>query len=104
MNCAHCEERMSDCLEVALRPYERRTVHWDLQSCRACSDLHAGMTDVLAWARTCPVHERPSWLPARILANTPRLARERWTDTIAVIWKWIADPRPALGLFTEALV
>jgi hypothetical protein len=63
-----------------------------------------GMRDVLAWGRTFPRHEPPSWLAARIIANTPRLARERWIDTISTIWKWIVDPRPALGIFTTVLV
>ena len=104
MNCPHCEERMSDYLEGALSPHERSAVDLHLHSCRACGELLAGMSDVLAWGRTFPAHEPPPWLPARIIANTPRLAQERWTDTIAVIWKWIADPRPALGVFTAALV
>jgi hypothetical protein len=62
------------------------------------------MTEVLEWSRSFPVHEPPAWLPSRIIANTPRMARERWTDTIAAAWKWIADPRAAMGVFTATLV
>jgi len=104
MNCLHCEERMSDYLEAALSPDERIAVDVHLQSCPACTELLAGMRDVLSWGRTFPMLEPPSWLASRIIANTPRLARESWMDTIAALWKWIVDPRPALGLFTATLV
>ena len=42
--------------------------------------------------------------PARIIANTPRLARESWTDILTAAWKWIIDPRAAMGVFTAVLV
>ena len=48
MNCLHCEERMSDYLEDALNPHERSAVDLHLHSCRACGELLAGMSDVLA--------------------------------------------------------
>ena len=104
MNCQRCEERMSDYLEGALSASEREAVDLHLQSCTGCSELLAGMREVLAWGRRFPVYEPPSWLPARIVANTPRRARESWTDTIGTLWKWIVDPRTAMGLFTATLV
>jgi anti-sigma factor RsiW len=104
MNCQHCEERMSDYLEGALSANERDALDLHLQSCSGCSELLAGMREVLAWGRRFPVHEPPSWLPARIVANTPRRARESWTDTVGALWKWIVDPRAAMGLFTATLV
>ena len=104
MICLQCEERMSDYLEGALSPADRDTVDLHLQSCGACRDLLAGMTEVLAWGKSFPLHEPPVWLPARIIANTPRLARESWTDILTAAWKWIIDPRAAMGVFTAVLV
>src|SRR4030095_15661739 len=104
MNCQHCEERMSDYLEGALSANGRDAFDLHLQSCSGCSELLAGMREVLAWGRRFPGHEPPSWLRARIVANTPRRARESWTDTVGALWKWIVDPRAAMGLFTATLV
>ena len=104
MNCPDCEERMSDYLEGALSLGERDAVDLHVQSCTACSELLAGMKAVLVWGKSFPAHEPPAWLPGRIIANTPRVARESWTDTIAAAWKWVADPRIAMGLFTASLM
>jgi anti-sigma factor RsiW len=104
MNCLHCEEHISDYLEGALGQAEREAMDLHLQSCTACSELAASMAGLLAWGKAFPVYDVPPWLPARIIANTPLLARERWIDTIAAVWRWIADPRAAMGLFTATLV
>ena len=104
MNCTNCEERMSDYLENTLSAAERGAVDLHFQSCAACSELLAGMTEVLAWGKTFPVHEAPAWLPMRIIANTPRVARENWIDTIFSAWKWIIEPRIAMAVFTATLV
>jgi hypothetical protein len=95
---------MSDYLEDALSLIERNAVDAHIQSCRACNELLAGMKAVLGWGKGFATHEPPAWLPERIIANTPRVARERWTDTIAAAWKWIADPRIAMGVFTASLM
>ena len=104
MTCLQCEERLSDYLEGALSLAERETMDLHLQSCAACRELSAGITEVMAWGKSFPVHEPPPWLPARIVANTPRVARESWIDTIAAAWKWIIDPRAAMGVFTAVIV
>ena len=104
MNCSNCEERMSDYLEGALSPHDRNAVDLHLQSCTACSELLAGMSEVMAAGKTFPMYEPPAWLPARIVANTPRVARESWVDTIAAAWRWVVDPRAAMGVFTATLV
>jgi len=104
MNCGHCEERMSDYLEGALSESERNDVDLHLRYCAGCRELLAGMTEMLAWAKAFTVHEPPLWLPARIIANTPRIARESWLDTLAAAWKWIVDPRAAMGVFTAVLM
>ena len=104
ITCTQCEERMSDHLENTLSAAARAAVDLHLHSCTACSELLAGMSEVLAWGRTFPVHEAPAWLPMRIIANTPRVARESWVDTIATVWKWIIEPRTAMAFFTAVLV
>jgi len=104
MDCTHCEERLSDYLENALSAAERGAMELHLQSCHPCTGLLSGMTEVLAWGRTFPVYEAPAWLPTRIIANTPRLARESWLDTIVAIGRWIIEPRTAMAVFTAALV
>ena len=104
MTCADCEERMSDYLENTLSAAERSIVDSHLHACSACSELLAGMTEVLAWGKTFPMHDAPAWLPMRIIANTPRMARESWLDTIASVWKWVIEPRTAMAVFTATLV
>ena len=91
MTCTYCEERMSDYLENALGAADREAMELHLRSCNACNELLAGMTDVLKWGRTFPVYEPPVWLASRILANTPRLARETWVDTLVSIGRWIIE-------------
>jgi len=102
--CAHYEPLLSDYLEDALSATDRSRIDAHLQSCMACSGLLANMGRVVEWGRAFPVHEPPAWLPARIIANTPRVEREKWSDTIAVVWRWIFDPRAAMGFFTATLV
>lgn len=104
MNCAHCEERMSDYLENALSASERAAMQLHFQSCRACSELLAGVTEVMAWGKSFPVYEAPQWLATRIIANTPHFARETWLDTLRAIGKWIIEPRTAMAVFTATLV
>jgi anti-sigma factor RsiW len=104
ISCASCEERMSDYMENAVSAEDRRVMDFHLEACGACSALLSGMGKVLQWGKGFPVYDAPAWLPARIVANTPRVERETWIDTLAVAWKWIIDPRAAMGLFTAVLV
>lgn len=104
MTCTQCEDRLSDYLDNALNADNRRELDGHLQSCSACSDLLAGMMEVVAWGRTFPVYEAPSWLVPRIIANTPRVSRESWLDTIGAIGKWLVEPRTAMAVFTATLV
>jgi predicted anti-sigma-YlaC factor YlaD len=103
-NCTRCEEMMSDYLEGLLSPTDRHAFDLHLESCSACSELLAGMGHVLEWGKTFTVYEAPAWLPSRIIANTPRVERERWIDTIAAVGKWVLNPRAAMGVFTATLV
>ena len=104
MNCQLCEEKMSDYLENALSIPERESLELHLRTCRACDELLVGMKDVVAWGRSFPVYEAPAWLPERILANTPVIARETWLDTLASMGRWIVEPRTAMSVFTATLV
>ena len=104
MKCDECEKLMSDYIENALLPSERQSVNQHLASCAACTDLLAGMTEVVAWGKRFPAFEAPAWLPARIVANTPVIAKERWIDTLVSTGRWIIEPRTALAIFTSALV
>jgi hypothetical protein len=104
ISCAYCEELMSDYLEAALGDTLRDAMDLHLMSCDPCTELRAGMREVLAWGKDFPVYDVPAWLPSRIVANTPRVERERWIDTIAGVWKWVRDPRVAMGTFTAVLV
>jgi anti-sigma factor RsiW len=104
ITCALCEERMSDYLEHVLGQADQSAMEVHLESCVACSALLADMTKVVDWGKTFPVHEAPLWLPSRIIANTPLVERERWIDTLTRAWKWIFDPRAAMGVFTATLV
>ena len=104
MKCAECEQLMSDYMENTLNPSERDVLTLHLNSCRACTDLLASMREVVAWGKSFQAFEAPAWLPARIVANTPVVARERWIDTLVSIGRWIIEPRTALAIFTSALV
>ena len=104
MNCAQCEERMSDYLENAIGADDRAQIESHLQSCAACSELMSGMKDIVTWAQTFPVYEAPQWLPSRIVANTPRIAREGWLETLRLGWRWVIEPRTAMAVFTATLV
>ena len=104
MNCTQCEERMSDYLENAPSVDNREQIESHLHLCAACNELLSGMKDFLVWAETFPTYEAPSWLPSRIVANTPRIARESWIETLRLAWRWITEPRTAMAVFTATLV
>jgi hypothetical protein len=104
MKCSECEELMSDYLENTLDASQRDVFTLHLHSCRACADLLAGMREVIAWGKSFPTYEAPAWLPTRILANTPVIARESWVDTLGSIGRWFIEPRTALAIFTSVLV
>ena len=104
MNCVKLEELLSDYLENTLSIDNRRLVDTHLQSCPACSDLLAGMAEVVAWGKSFPVFEAPSWLATRIVANTPRVSRESWLDIFTAVGRWLVEPRTAMAVFTATLV
>ena len=104
MNCIKVEELLSDYLENTLSLDNRGLVDTHLPSCPACSDLLADMSEIVAWGKSFPVYEAPSWLAARIVANTPRVSRESWLDTLTAVGKWLVEPRTAMAVFTATLV
>src|SRR5216684_8865643 len=104
MNCTQCEERMSDYLEDTLSASDRNLIELHIESCSACEELLAGMRELLVWTKSFPVYDAPAWLPVRIVANTPRIARESWIETLRLAWKWITEPRTAMAVFTATMV
>lgn len=104
MNCAECEVLMSDYLESTLNDVERRSMEVHFHACAACNELLAGIREVMLIGKTFPVYEPPAWLAPRIVANTPRIERENWIDTLASAWKWVIEPRTAMAVFTATLV
>jgi hypothetical protein len=95
---------MSDYLEGALSAADRRAMELHLDSCRLCTDLLAGMSEVLGWGKHFPVYTPPAWLATRIVANTPVVVRETWRDTLTGMWQWLVEPRTAMAIFTSVLV
>jgi len=104
VNCSQCEERICDYIEGALLPAEQQAIGQHLSACGACTDLVASTREVLAWGKSFPAYDAPTWLPARIVANTPVITRESWLDTLASIGGWIIEPRIALAIFTSVVV
>jgi hypothetical protein len=104
MNCSTCEDRLSDYLENSINPGEREAISQHLRFCQACNELMVGMKEVIAWGSNFPRYDAPVWLPARILASTPVIARERWFDTLASLGRWVIEPRTAMAIFTATVV
>jgi len=104
LTCTQCEDRMSDYLENTLRGSERIAVESHLSSCRGCADLLNGMKTVVDAASRFPSFDPPPWLAQRIVANTPRVVRESWVDTLAAAGRWLIEPRTAIGLLTTLIM
>jgi len=104
MNCIHCEDQLSAYLEDALTGSERAAVETHLHSCEACTGLLEGVRQVMQWGREYIAPLPPSWLPTRIVANTPQVVRITWRDWFAGAWKSISEPRFALALLTSTIV
>ncbi len=107
LNCAQCEEELSDYLDGALNADEQDAVERHFRACRTCGELLEGMREVIDWGRTFPVYTAPAWLATRIIdntANTPRVVHETWTETLAAIGRWLIEPRTAMAVFTATMV
>ncbi len=104
MKCTTLEARLSDYLDGLLPSVEEQGLETHLASCDSCRRLHEDMTAVIGWGRNFPVFRAPDWLVTRIVANTPRIERETWMDTLGSIGRWILEPRTAMAVFTATLV
>jgi hypothetical protein len=71
LNCADCEEKLSDYIEQSLGEVERSAVELHLHSCRSCEELVSGMMQVIAAGRDFPVYSAPAWLALGVVANIP---------------------------------
>jgi len=103
LNCAECEEKLSDYLEQSLGENERKAVELHLHSCSLCGELVSGMAQVIIAAREFPVHAPPAWLATRIIANTPPF-QPSLRNRLAAFWQSLGEPRTALAIFTAAIV
>ena len=103
LNCAECEEKLSDYLEQSLGEDERKAVTLHLDSCSICRELVSGMAQVITAAQEFPVHTPPAWLATRIIANTPPF-QPSFRNRIAALWQSLGDPRTALAIFTATIV
>ena len=104
MNCIECEELISDYLEGALGSGVHEAMELHLSQCNACGEIMTGVREVIAWGRSFPVHEPQPWLADRIIANTPHVVRETWSDIAAGVARWFLEPRTAMAIFTATLV
>ena len=104
MNCTHCEEQLSDYVENALSVVERSAVELHFRECRDCAGLVAGVTEVMSLAAAFPRLSPPAWLVTSILANTSRVARETWLDTLTAAVRWAAEPRIAMAVLASTLM
>lgn len=104
MNCTRFEELISDYLENQARVAERAAMDAHRQACSPCSELVENVRAIMDLERGFPVYSPPEWLATKILANTPRLERETWLDTLRSLWGWLAEPRTAMALFAATLV
>ena len=103
LNCAECEEKLSDYIERSLSEVERAGVELHLRSCQSCHELVSGMKLVIDASRDFPVYAPPAWLASRIVANTPP-SRMLLRDRLAALWQSLGEPRTALAIFTAAIV
>ncbi len=103
LNCADCEEKLSDYIELSLGEVERTAVEVHLHSCRSCEELVSGMMQVIAAGRDFPVYSAPAWLATRIIANTPP-ALPSFRGRLTSFWQSLGEPRTALAIFTAAIV
>jgi len=104
MKCTDCEEKLSDYIEHALGSADQTLVERHLNSCRSCSELIAGMSDVMEASSHFAVHTPPPWLATRIVANTPRVRRKSLRSLLSASWQSLGDSRTALAIFTAAVV
>jgi hypothetical protein len=103
LNCAECEEKLSDYIEQSLGEAERASVERHLHSCRSCGELASGMILVIDAGRDFPIYVPPAWLATRIVANSPP-PRSLLRDRLAAFWQSLGEPRTALAIFTAAIV
>lgn len=103
LNCADCEEKLSDYIERSLNEAERTAVELHLHSCGSCNELVSGMIHVMSAGRDFPIYAPPAWLASRIVANTP-LSRPSLRGRLAAFWQSLGEPRTALAIFTATIV
>jgi hypothetical protein len=105
MDCAHCEEMLSEYLEQGLPAEGRLAVARHLETCASCSTLLAEMKSILVTARRFPSLELDNHLFERILLRTSGRTRTRSLGELVesfflhTLW----TPRFAAGTVLSAL-
>src|SRR5262245_50875352 len=104
MNCREFEARISDYLEGALDIHTRREVEMHLDGCGPCTELLAGVREVMDWGRAFPIYEPAPFLASRIVTATPQVVRETWLDALTALARWCMEPRTAMAFLTASLM
>lgn len=105
MNCQDCETRLSDYVEHAHGVAgDRVAMDLHFKNCQSCSELLAGITQVIEAGPLFPVYSPPPWLAPRIVANTPQNRRESLRSLLSKAWRSLGEPRTALAIFTATVV
>ena len=104
MNCANCEERLSDYLEQALPQDLMEAMEEHFTACAMCRELRDDVALIMDMRVHVAVHTPPPWLGGRIVASTPQVVRVTWRDLFAGIWQGLYEPRFAMSLLTATIV
>ena len=104
MNCTEAESQISEYLDGELGASSIARLETHISSCDACLELREGMEAVRRWGHEFARYSPPEWLATRIIANTPRIERETWWNTLGGIGRWILDTRTATAVFTASVM
>ncbi|MBP1608543.1 MAG: hypothetical protein H6Q04_778 [Acidobacteria bacterium] len=105
MNCAGCEEKLSEYLEQALPEPEGRDIDRHLEDCAKCSALLEEMKSMLAVSRNFPDEELDDRLLEKILLRTSGQPRKRhfWEELRHFSPGTLLTPRFASGAVLATL-
>jgi hypothetical protein len=105
MDCARCEEKLSEYLERTLPEQEKREIGRHLEDCADCSVLLDEMKSILAVSQNFPGEELDDRLLERILLRTSGQPRTRhfWEDLRHFSLRTMLTPRFASGAVLATL-
>jgi hypothetical protein len=105
MDCARCEEKLSEYLEQTLPERESRDIGRHLEDCTKCSALRDEMKSILAVSQTFPEEELDDRLLEKILLRTSGHPRTRhfWEGLRHFSLRTLMTPQFASGAVLAAL-